>query len=181
MQRSRVTRESFRKKKPRSKLKFRSVFCQITFVLCRLQRNYSEMLVAFSPVMTNCWINVLVNIMYHDRWNYHNPEYSPIIIILKFNRTNPVSGNRKRKGCRRGGEGREREKERERWTKRENLRAWERWLNISFIRNRCWMAGFYRFRLPPRKMAAIFTFYNSPLFVQHGTTTTHDISYIFSL
>ena len=166
--------------KPKAKLKFRcellspAVFCQIHI---RIYVDYKginrKCSLPFPPVMTNCWINVLVSIMCHDRWNYHNPEYSPIsIIIPKFNRTNPVSGNRGR------GAARERERERE----RENLRAWERWLNISFIRNRCWMAGFYRFHLPSRKMAAIFTFYNSPLFVQHGetgATTVHDISHIY--
>lgn len=88
-----------------------------------------------------------------DRWNCHNPEYSPIIIIIqKFNRTNPG------KGIDGGGLG--------------YLRGWERWLNISFIRNRCWMAGFYRSRLP-RKMAAIFTFYNSLWFIRHCKIGIH--------
>lgn len=88
-----------------------------------------------------------------DRWNCHNPEYSPIIIIIqKFNRTN--SG----KGIDGGGLG--------------YLRGWERWFNISFIRNRCWMAGFYRSRLP-RKMAAIFTFYNSLWFIRHCKIGIH--------
>lgn len=50
------------------------------------------------PVMTNYWINALVNIMHGDLWNDHNPKYSPIIIILKFNRTNPAIGNRGWKG-----------------------------------------------------------------------------------
>lgn len=112
------------------------------------------------PVMTNYWINALVNIMRSDRWNDHNPKYSPIIIILKFNRTNPAIGNRGMEG--------------------ENLRSWQRWLNISFIRNRCWTTGFYRFRLPSRKMAVIFTFCNSLWFIRRGkigTATILDISY----
>lgn len=82
-----------------------------------------------------------------------NPVHSPIIIIQKFNRTNPGKGVGGGRGL-------------------GYLRGWQRWLNISFIRNRCWMAGFYRFRLP-RKMAAIFTFYNSLWFIRHckiGTT-----------
>lgn len=98
-----------------------------------------------------------------DRWNCHNPEYSPIIIIIqKFNRTNPG------KGIRGGGLG------------TGYLRGWERWLNISFIRNRCWMAGFYRSRLP-RKMAAIFTFYNSLWFIRHCKigTTIHRHIYVY--
>ena len=98
-----------------------------------------------------------------DRWNCHNPEYSPIIIIIqKFNRTNPG------KGIRGGGLG------------TGYLRGWERWLNISFIRNRCWMAGFYRSRLP-RKMAAIFTFYNSLWFIRHCKigTTIHRHIYMY--
>lgn len=98
-----------------------------------------------------------------DRWNCHNPEYSPIIIIIqKFNRTNPG------KGIDGGGLG--------------YLRGWERWFNISFIRNRCWMAGFYRSRLP-RKMAAIFTFYNSLWFIRHckiGTTIHRYIRIYFT-
>lgn len=90
-----------------------------------------------------------------------NPVHSPIIIIQKFNRTNPGKGVGGGRGL-------------------GYLRGWQRWLNISFIRNRCWMAGFYRFRLP-RKMAAIFTFYNSLWFIRHCKigTTIYIYVYIF--
>lgn len=101
--------------------------------------------------------------MHRDRWNDHNPDYSPTIIIRKSNRTKFRRSRGKFMVLER------------RWTAEEReivgLSIFRLFVIVAG------MAGFIDF-ISPRKMAAIFTFYNLAKFIRSvelAATGTHRI------